>query len=121
MSICVFLLLCFFVCYCFPFLPSSSPFFLFCIYYEFILAEDLCVHFPLLLISLSFSGVFVFVLFFVFVFCEGGFSSSLTLIFALGTKMYFCPLVGLDTFLVELARTEVSSEETVPSIFHGST
>ena len=38
---------------------SFSPFFFFCIYYEFILAEDLCVHFPLLLISLSFSGGFL--------------------------------------------------------------
>ena len=36
---------------------SFSPFF--CIYYEFILAEDLCVHLPLLLISLSFSGGFL--------------------------------------------------------------
>ena len=34
-------------------------FFFFCIYYEFILAEDLCVHLPLLLISLSFSGGFL--------------------------------------------------------------
>ena len=31
----------------------------FCIYYEFILAEDLCVHLPLLLIYLSFSGGFL--------------------------------------------------------------
>ena len=38
---------------------SFSPFFFFCIYYEFILAEDLCVHLPLLLISLSFSGGFL--------------------------------------------------------------
>ena len=37
----------------------SSFFFFFCIYYEFILAEDLCVHLPLLLISLSFSGGFL--------------------------------------------------------------
>ena len=37
---------------------SFSPFFFFCIYYEFILAEDLCVHLPLL-ISLSFSGGFL--------------------------------------------------------------
>ena len=28
-------------------------------YYEFILAEDLCVHLPLLLISLPFSGGFL--------------------------------------------------------------
>ena len=35
---------------------SFSPFF-FCIYYEFTLAEDLCVHLPLLLIS--FSGGFL--------------------------------------------------------------
>ncbi len=42
-------------------LISFSPFFFFffCIYYEFILAEDLCVHLPLLLISLSFSGGFL--------------------------------------------------------------
>ena len=38
------------------FLFLFSPFFFFCIYYKFILAEDLCVHLPLLLISLSFSG-----------------------------------------------------------------
>ena len=31
----------------------------FCLYYEFILAEDLCVHLPLLLISLSFSRGFL--------------------------------------------------------------
>ena len=37
---------------------SFSPFF-FCIYYEFILAEDLCVHLPHLLISLSFYGGFL--------------------------------------------------------------
>ena len=39
---------------------SFSPFFFFfCIYYEFILADDLCVHLPLLLIALSFSGGFL--------------------------------------------------------------
>ena len=39
---------------------SFSPFFFFfCIYYKFILAEDLCVHLPLLLISISFSGGFL--------------------------------------------------------------
>ena len=38
---------------------SFSSFFFFCIYYEFILAEDLCVHLPLLLISFSFSGGFL--------------------------------------------------------------
>ena len=43
------------VFFIFIFLPSSSPFFFFCVYYEFILAEDLCVHFPLLFITLSFS------------------------------------------------------------------
>ena len=56
--------------------------------------------------------------------CEKGFSPFLILIFALGAKVSKCilsPLVGLDIFLVELARTEVSSEETVPSIYHGST
>ena len=52
------------------FLFSFSPFFFssffFCMYYEFIFAEDLCVHLPLLLISFSFSGGFfvkVFLLF----------------------------------------------------------
>ena len=35
-----------------------------------------------------------------------------------GVKMY---VVGLDIFLVELARTEVSSEETIPSTYQGST
>ena len=68
----------------------------------------------------TFASFVDFPFFFWRVSCEGGFSSSLTLIFALGTKMYFCPLVGLDIFLVELARTEVSSEETVPSICQGS-
>ena len=34
--------------------------------------------------------------------------------------MYLSPMVGLDIFLVELARTEVSSEETVPFIYQGS-
>ena len=43
----------------FFFSPFFFSFFFFCIYYEFILAEDLCVHFPLLLISLSFSGGFL--------------------------------------------------------------
>ena len=33
--------------------------FFFCIYYEFILDEDLCGHLPLLLISYSFSGGFL--------------------------------------------------------------
>ena len=47
-----------FVCFCFLFSPSFSTFFFFCIYYEFILAEDVCVHFLLLLISFSFSGGF---------------------------------------------------------------
>ena len=92
---------------------SFSPFF-FCIYYEFILAEDLCVHLPLLLISLSFSGGFLvkrFFPFFNFNLCTG----------CQGVKMYLSPLVGLDIFLVELARTEVSSEETFPSIYQGST
>ena len=42
----------------FSFSPFFFSFFFFCIYYEFILAEDMCVHFPLLLISLSFSGGF---------------------------------------------------------------
>ena len=42
----------------FSFYPFFS-FFFFCIYYEFTLAEDMCVHFPLLLISLSFSGGFL--------------------------------------------------------------
>ena len=36
-------------------------------------------------------------------------------------NVFLSSLVGLDTFLVELARTEVSSEETVPSIYQGST
>ena len=67
----------------FVFCFSFSPFlFFFCIYYEFILAEDLCVHLPLLLISLSFSGGFlvkkVFP-FFNFNLCTG----------CQGVKMYF--------------------------------
>ena len=48
----------FLFCFLFVFSPFFSSFFC-CIYYEFILAEDLCVHFPLLLISLSFSGGFL--------------------------------------------------------------
>ena len=36
-------------------------------------------------------------------------------------NVFLSPLVGLDIFFVELARTEVSSEETVPSIYQGST
>ena len=94
---------------------SFSPFF-FCIYYEFILAEDLCVHLPLLLISLSFSGGFlvkkVFSPFFKFL--------SLHWV-PRCQNVFLSPLVGLGIFLVELARTEVSSEETVPSIYQGST
>ena len=43
----------------FSFSPFFFSFFFFCIYNEFILAENLCVHFPLLLISLSFSGGFL--------------------------------------------------------------
>ena len=60
---------------------SFSPFF-FCIYYEFILAEDLCVHLPLLLISLSFSAGFLWRSFFPFLkfsLCTG----------CQGVKMYF--------------------------------
>ena len=52
----------------FSFSPFYFSFFCFCIYYEFILAEDLCVHFPLLLISLSFSGGFLVEEFFFFFF-----------------------------------------------------
>ena len=43
--------------------------------------------------------------------CEGVFFPFLILIFALGAKVsnvFLSPLVGLDIFLVELARTEVS-------------
>ena len=43
--------------------------------------------------------------------CEGGFSPFLILIFALGatvSNVVLSPLVGLDIFLIELARTEVS-------------
>ena len=66
----------FFFVFC---LFSFSPFF-FCIYYEFILAEDLCVHLPLLLISLSFSGGFlVKKVFPLFNLCTG----------CQGVKMYF--------------------------------
>ena len=55
---------------------SFSPFFFFFfIYYEFILAEDLCVNLPLLLTSLSFSGGFlvkkVFPLFKILIFALG--------------------------------------------------
>ena len=49
----------------FVFSPLFS-FFSFCIHYEFILAEDLCVHLPLLLISLSFSGGFLVKVFLLF-------------------------------------------------------
>ena len=50
---------CPFVCF-FVFSPFFFfSLFFFCIYYEFILAEDLCVHLPLLLISLYFSGGFL--------------------------------------------------------------
>ena len=63
------------------FLFSFSPFFFFSIYYEFILADDLCVHLPLLLISLSFSGGFL---------VKKGFSPFLILIFALGAKVSKC-------------------------------
>ena len=84
---------------------------------QFILAEDLCVDLPVLLISLSFSGGFLMKIFFFFF-------PFLILIFALLPRCQnvfrLSPLVGLDIFLVELARTEVSSEETVPSIYQGS-
>ena len=69
------------------------------------------VDFPFVFWGVSFDGGFSFFNFF--------------LIFALGAKVskliFLSPLVGLDIFLVELARTEVSSEETVPSICQGST
>ena len=48
----------FFFWFCFSSFFFFS-FFIFCIYYQFILAEDLCVHFTLLLSSFSFSGGFL--------------------------------------------------------------
>ena len=61
---------------CFLSLPSSSAFIT-----SVILAEDLCVHLPLLLISLSFSGGFL---------VKRVFTPFLILIFALGAKVSKC-------------------------------
>jgi len=82
---CQFVYFLFFWCVCvFVFLFSFSPllfsFFFFCIYYEFILAEDLCVHLPLV----------DFPFFFWRVSCEGGFFFFPFLIFALGAKVSEC-------------------------------
>ena len=66
----------------FSFSPFFFSFFFFCIYYEFILPEGLCVQFPLLLISLSFSGGFLVMEvspYFNFNLCTG----------CQGVKMYF--------------------------------
>ena len=42
--------------------------------------------------------------------CEGGFSPFLNFNLCIGCQnVFLSPLVGLDIFLVELARTEVSS------------
>ena len=53
--------------------------------------------------------------------CEGGFFPLflfLSLHWVPGCQNVFpSPLVDLDMFLVELARMEVSSEETVPSVY----
>ena len=56
----------------------------------------------------TFASFVDFPFFFWKVSCEGG-------------KVFRSPLVSLDILLVELARTEVSSKETVPSIYKGST
>ena len=61
---------------------SLFSFFFFCIYYEFIFAEYLCAHFPLLLIALSFSGGCLVTEFFSLPF--------LILIFALDAKVSKC-------------------------------
>ena len=66
---------------------------------------------------------YVFLLF-LEVSCEKGFSPFLILIFALGAKVSKCISESFGrsgSVLVELARTEVSSEETVPFIYQGST
>ena len=65
----------------FSFSPLFFSFFFFCIYYEFILAEDLCVHF---------SSFVDFPFIFWGVSCEGRFSPFLILIFALGAKVSKC-------------------------------
>ena len=62
----------------------------------------------------SFASFVDFPFFFWKVSCEKGFSPFLILIFALGAKVSKCisESFGRSVFLVELARTEVSSEET---------
>ena len=77
------------------------------------------VDFPFVFWRVSFDGGFPFFLNFFFL------NFILNLCIGCQLKVSKCiflsPLVGLDIFLVELARTEVSSEETVPSIYQGST
>ena len=77
----------------FLFSPFFFSFFFFCIYYEFILAEDLCVHFPLLLISLSFSGGFLLTEVFPFLIflnlCTG----------CQGVKIYFSESFGRSGYI----------------------
>ena len=68
-----------FVLFCFS--SFFFSFFIFCIYYQFILGEDLCLHFPLLLSSFSFSGGFL---------VKEVFTLFLILIFALGAKVSKC-------------------------------
>ena len=65
----------------FSFFSFFFSFFFFCIYYEFIFAEYLCAHFPLLLIALSFSGGCL---------VTEVFSPFLILIFALDAKVSKC-------------------------------
>ena len=95
--------------------PPGFPFFSLCLPCPFVfcfLAEDLCVHF----VDFPFN--------FWTVSCEGSFSPFLILIFALGAKASKCisESFGRSGYIAcRLAGTEVSSEETVPSIYQGST
>ena len=70
----------------------------------------------------TFASFVDFPFFFWRVSCEKGFPLFQSLHWVPRCQnVFLSPLVGLDIFLVELARTEVSSEETFPSIYQGST
>ena len=70
----------------------------------------------------TFASFVDFPFFFWRVSCEKSLSPFLNFNLCSGCQnVFLSPLVGLDIFLVELARAEVSSEEKVPSIYQGST
>ena len=94
---------------------SFSPFFLFfCIYYEFILAEDLC----------TFASFVDFPFFFWRVSCEKVFSPFLILIFALGAKVSKCisESFGRSGYIpCRIGKDGGFIRRDRPSIYQGST